>query len=112
MDVTFRELEPYYSLGVTSPFDDSHDTGGIRREGENSGGEILVNVGSIQCPCPMGESDGHESEEFDQEEENKTQGELRVYQRRSKQNEVQQNENGHEENKTQGELRAEEERTK
>ena len=30
MDVTFRELELYYSLEVTSPFGDSLDTGGMR----------------------------------------------------------------------------------
>lgn len=29
MNVTFRELEPYFS-NVTSPFDDSPDTGGMR----------------------------------------------------------------------------------
>jgi hypothetical protein len=30
MDVTFRELEPYYSTQVASPFGDSLDTGGMR----------------------------------------------------------------------------------
>ncbi|XP_078167254.1 uncharacterized protein LOC144562006 isoform X1 [Carex rostrata] len=36
MDVTFYELEPYYSSEATSPFEDSLDTGGMRQEGENS----------------------------------------------------------------------------
>jgi hypothetical protein len=35
MDVTFRELESYYSTQVASPFGDSLDTGGMRREGED-----------------------------------------------------------------------------
>jgi hypothetical protein len=34
MDVTFRELEPYYSTQIASPFGDSLDTRGMRREGE------------------------------------------------------------------------------
>src|SRR5664279_4205956 len=38
IDVTFREHEPYYSSQVTSPFGDSLDTGGMRREGESSSG--------------------------------------------------------------------------
>jgi hypothetical protein len=33
MDVTFRELEPYYSTQVASSFGDSLDIGGMRREG-------------------------------------------------------------------------------
>jgi hypothetical protein len=33
LDVTFRELESYYSTQVASPFGDSLDTGGMRREG-------------------------------------------------------------------------------
>lgn len=56
MDVTFREFEPYYSLDVTSLFDDSLDTGGIRREVESNDSERLVNVGSIQCPIVREES--------------------------------------------------------
>jgi hypothetical protein len=36
MDVTFRELESYYSSEVISPFRDSLDTGGMRRDGDSS----------------------------------------------------------------------------
>jgi hypothetical protein len=56
MDVTFRELEPYYSTQVASPFDDSLDTGGMRREGEDdsSSERRMVSVGDI--PCPLVES--------------------------------------------------------
>jgi hypothetical protein len=36
MDVIFRELESYYSSEVISPFRDSLDTGGMRRDGDSS----------------------------------------------------------------------------
>jgi hypothetical protein len=36
MDVTFQELKPYYSSEVISPFGDSLDTRGMRREEESS----------------------------------------------------------------------------
>jgi hypothetical protein len=47
MDVTFRELEPYYSTQVASSFGDSLDTGGMRREGEDdsSSERRMVSVG-------------------------------------------------------------------
>jgi hypothetical protein len=49
MDVTFRELEPYYSDLVALPFGDSLDTGGMRREGEgdSSSERRMVSVGDI-----------------------------------------------------------------
>ena len=52
MDVIFRELEPYYSLEAISPFGDSLDTGGMRREGESSSDGVrrMVSVGGIPCP--------------------------------------------------------------
>ncbi|XP_078180398.1 uncharacterized protein LOC144574327 [Carex rostrata] len=57
LDVTFRELEPYYTSEVTSPFGDSLDTGGTRQEGESSssGEQQMVSVGAIPCPV-VGES--------------------------------------------------------
>jgi hypothetical protein len=50
-DVTFRELEPYYSETI-SPFGDSLDTRGMRREGESSsdGEKMMMTVGGIGCP--------------------------------------------------------------
>jgi hypothetical protein len=48
MNVTFREFEPYYSK-VISPFGDSLDTRGMRRE-SNSDGERIVIVGGVGCP--------------------------------------------------------------
>jgi hypothetical protein len=56
MDVTFRELEPYYSTQVASPFGDSLDTGVMRREGkdDSSSERRMVSVGDI--PCPLVES--------------------------------------------------------
>jgi hypothetical protein len=51
MDVTFREHEPYYFSQVTSPFGDSLDTGGMRREGESStSSERMASVGIVPCP--------------------------------------------------------------
>jgi hypothetical protein len=52
MNVTFRKLEQYYSSEAISPFGDSLDTRGMRREGEsNSDGERrIVNVGGVGCP--------------------------------------------------------------
>jgi hypothetical protein len=52
MDVTFRELEPYYFTQVASPFGDSLDTGGMRREGEDdsSSERRMMSVGDIHCP--------------------------------------------------------------
>jgi hypothetical protein len=50
MDVYFREFEPYYTQKVSSPFGDSADTAGIRREAED--GEKLVNAGSIPLLIP------------------------------------------------------------
>jgi hypothetical protein len=52
MDFTFRELEPYYSTQVASPFGDLLDTGGMRREGEDdsSSERRMVSVGDIPCP--------------------------------------------------------------
>ena len=44
MDVHLREVESYYILEVTSPFDASPESEGIRRDEENV--ERLVNVGS------------------------------------------------------------------
>jgi Integrase core domain len=89
MDVTFRELEPYYSTQVASPFGDSLDTGGMRREGEDdsSSERRLVSVGDI--PCPLVESVVVPDHERTEPENGGTQaqGELRVYTRRRKQNE-------------------------
>ena len=53
LDVTFRELEPYYTFEVTSPYGALLDTGGTRREGESSsssGEQQMVSVGAIPCP--------------------------------------------------------------
>jgi hypothetical protein len=89
MDVTFRELEPYYSTQIASPFGDSLDTGGMRREGEDdsSSERRLVSVGDI--PCPLVESAEVPDHERTETEIGGTQaqGELRVYTRRRKQNE-------------------------
>ena len=65
MDVTFRELKPYYSSDITSPFGDSLDTGGLRREGESSsdGERRIVSVGGI--PCPLVDSARVEPEKED-----------------------------------------------
>jgi hypothetical protein len=51
MDITFREHEPYFSSGVSSPFGDSLNTGSVRREGESSGSDEFrtVSVGDISC---------------------------------------------------------------
>jgi hypothetical protein len=95
MDVTFRELDPYYSTQVASPFGDSLDTGGMRREGEDdsSSERRMVSVGDI--PCPLVESavvpdhvvvPDHERTE-PENGGTQAQGELRVYTRRRKQNE-------------------------
>jgi hypothetical protein len=89
MDVTFRELEPYYSTQVASSFGDSLDTGGMRREGEDdsSSERRMVSVGDI--PCPLVES-AEVPDHGRTEPENggtQAQGELRVYTRRRKQNE-------------------------
>ncbi|KAF9672574.1 hypothetical protein SADUNF_Sadunf11G0056300 [Salix dunnii] len=90
MDVTFRELGPYYTLEVNSPFGDSPDTSGMRREGESnsSDGERQVHV-----PCTIVVEESVEEPE-DEEEiepeggETQAQGELRVYTRRRRQNDV------------------------
>ena len=104
MDVTFHELEPYYSSEATSPFEDSLDTGGMRREGESSGdGERrTVSVGGIGCPIledsavvePKKDNSARIEPEVEriEPEDGRTQaqGELRygeVYVRRKKQNE-------------------------
>jgi hypothetical protein len=52
MNVTFRELETYYSSEAISPFGNSFNTGGIRREGESSsdGERRMVVVGGVGCP--------------------------------------------------------------
>jgi hypothetical protein len=101
MDVTFRELEPYYSTQVASPFGDLLDTGGMRREGEydssserrmvsdddSSSERRMMSVGDI--PCPLVES-AEVPDHGGTEPENggaQAQGELRVYTRRIKQNE-------------------------
>jgi hypothetical protein len=93
MDVTFREHEPYHSSQVTSPFGDSLDTGGMRREGESStGSERMASVGTVPCPVvdveksvvvPEQEQEGNNSGIGGTQ----AQGELRVYTRRGKQNE-------------------------
>ncbi|KAB5520450.1 hypothetical protein DKX38_024769 [Salix brachista] len=91
MDVTFREFEPYYTLEVNSPFDDSPDTSGMRREGESrsSDGERQVHV-----PCTVVVEESVEEPEDEEEEiepersETQAQGELRMYTRRRRQNDV------------------------
>jgi hypothetical protein len=104
MNVTFREFEPYYSTQVASPFGDSLDTGGMRREGEDdsSSERRMVSVGDIFCPLvESAEVPDHGRTELENngtqarggeltEPENggtQAQGELRVYTRRIKQNE-------------------------
>jgi hypothetical protein len=86
MDVTFRELEPYYSTQVASPFGDSLDTGVMRREGndDSSSERRMVSVGDI--PCPLVESAVVPDHERTEPENDGTQaqGELRVYTRRRK----------------------------
>jgi hypothetical protein len=93
MDVTFREHEPYYYSQVTSPFGDSLDIGGMRREGESStGSERMASVGIVPCPVVDVEKSAVVPEQ-EREGNNfgiggtQTQGELRVYTRREKQNE-------------------------
>jgi hypothetical protein len=88
MDVTFREHEPYYSSQVTSPFGDSLDTGGMRREGESStGSERMASVGTVSClfvdveksaVVPEQEQEGNNSGI----DGTQAQRELRVYTRR------------------------------
>ncbi|XP_078167255.1 uncharacterized protein LOC144562006 isoform X2 [Carex rostrata] len=89
MDVTFYELEPYYSSEATSPFEDSLDTGGMRQEGENSSdGErrtVTMSVGGssrlLELDFARVEPEGGRTQ---------AQGESRygeVYVRRKKQNE-------------------------
>jgi hypothetical protein len=48
----FESMSHTSPLKVSSPFGDSLDTGGVRREGESSGsGEFrIVSVGDISCP--------------------------------------------------------------
>ena len=93
MDVTFREHEPYYFSHVTSPFGDSLDTGGMRREGESSSGsEKMVSVGTVPCPVVDVEKSAVVPEQEQEENDSEiggtqAQGELRVYTRRRKQNE-------------------------
>lgn len=73
MDVTFREHEPYYDAS-------SH----IRensRGGDNNSGGTQVTIGSLQCPVPLIES-GKTQLRDDDREENRSEGELRVYRRR------------------------------
>jgi hypothetical protein len=60
MDVHFREFESYYTQEVSSPFGDSVDNAGIRREGEN--GEMLINVRSISSSIKEQENDEDEEE--------------------------------------------------
>jgi hypothetical protein len=67
MDVTFREHEPYYSLEVTSPFDDSPNTESIRRKGENSGSGKVVTVGVIPGPMPREESTKDDTDNLETE---------------------------------------------
>jgi hypothetical protein len=52
INVTFRELKPYYSSKAISPFGDSLDTRGMRREGKSSsdGERRMVIVGGAGCP--------------------------------------------------------------
>jgi Reverse transcriptase (RNA-dependent DNA polymerase) len=89
MDVTFRELEPYYSTQLASPFGDSLDTRGMRREGEDDSSieRRMMSVGDILCP--LVESAVVPDHERTEPENGGTQaqGELRVYTRRRKQNE-------------------------
>jgi hypothetical protein len=108
MDVAFREIEPYYPLRVISPFDDPSDTSSMRREGESSTCERLVHVGMIHCPILIDQMMPERSVEMLEQpievleqsvevSENEmivvedggasTQGKLRVYARRRKQNE-------------------------
>jgi hypothetical protein len=56
MDVTFRELEPYYSIQVASPFGDLLDTGGMRREGEDDSRSERRMMSVRDIPCPLVES--------------------------------------------------------
>jgi hypothetical protein len=44
IDVTFQELEPYYSSEAISPFGDSFDTKGMRRERQSSDSEIRMMI--------------------------------------------------------------------
>jgi hypothetical protein len=89
MDVTFRELEPYYSTQVASPFGDSLDTGGMRREGDddNSSERRMVSVGDISCPLVESAEVPHHGRTEPENGGTQAQGELRVYTRRKKQNE-------------------------
>jgi hypothetical protein len=52
MNITFRELEPYYFSEAISPFEDSLDTGCMRREGESSsdGERRMMTMGGVGCP--------------------------------------------------------------
>jgi hypothetical protein len=89
MDITFRELEPYYSTQVVSPFGDSLDTRGMRREGEDDSNSErrMMSVGDILCPLvESAVVPDHERTE-PENGETQTQGELRVYTRRRKHNE-------------------------
>lgn len=54
--------------------------------GKNNSSEMLVNVGFILHPYYMEESAEYEPKDKNRDGENKTQRELRVYQRRKKQN--------------------------
>ncbi|KAB5557520.1 hypothetical protein DKX38_008429 [Salix brachista] len=90
MDVTFREFEPYYTLEVNSPFDDSPDTSGMRREGESrsSDGERQVHVPCTIVVEELVEEPEDEDEIEPEGGETQAQGELRVYTRRRRQNDV------------------------
>ncbi|KAF9661127.1 hypothetical protein SADUNF_Sadunf19G0035400 [Salix dunnii] len=91
MDVSFREFEPYYTLEVNSPFGDSPDTSGIRREGESSRSD---GKRQVHVPCTVVVEESVEEPEDEEEEiepeggETQAQGELRVYTRRRRQNDV------------------------
>ena len=88
MDVHFRESEPYYKQGVTSPFDDLIQTENMR-EGDNC--ERLLKIGSIPLLIPTSAekevSVGGTEEEGNEDEEpicvgTQVEGELKVYTRK------------------------------
>ena len=87
MDVWFRELEPYYIVGITSPFGDLPDTGGTRQEGGNgksSRGSIPISI-----PYSVEKEDEDEGEKEETRGVRSTaQGELLTYSRRGKEPEV------------------------
>ena len=90
MDVHFRESEPYYKQGVTSPFDDLIQTENMR-EGDNC--ERLLKIGSIPLLIPTSAerqvSVGDKEEGKEDEEPicvgTQAEGELKVYTRKRRQ---------------------------